>query len=237
MAAALTIATIFAVSIAVVQIASVAMRLTGLPDSVARFQCISALTGTGYTTHESEMIVNYPIRRCILIVLMIVGNLSLVSIAATFIVAFVDAGQSQTAIVQQVITIGAAIAITLLVLTNRTLDRAMCDFIGFVLAKTTSLAKRRYQRTLQLDNGVCVAEHILRGPQPQRAVEALLVDKRLIPLGVRAGRSREFRQFSSDHRFLLGDILVCYGSDLAHNWLEDFMADLEKEQNQRNETR
>ena len=55
------------------------MRLTGLAQNVATFQCISALSGTGFTTSESGMIVNYPVRRRILIVLMLFGNLGLVS--------------------------------------------------------------------------------------------------------------------------------------------------------------
>ena len=50
------------------------MRLTGLAQNVATFQCISALSGTGFTTSESEKIVNYPVRRRILIVLMLFGN-------------------------------------------------------------------------------------------------------------------------------------------------------------------
>ena len=33
-------------------------RFTGLPDEKARFQVISLLTGTGFTTRESEMILS-----------------------------------------------------------------------------------------------------------------------------------------------------------------------------------
>ncbi|MEE3093585.1 MAG: potassium transporter TrkA, partial [Pseudomonadota bacterium] len=65
MATAITFVAIFVVSFTIV------MRLTGLSQNVATFQCISALSGTGFTTSESEMIVNYPVRRRILIVLML----------------------------------------------------------------------------------------------------------------------------------------------------------------------
>ena len=51
--AALTIAVLRALSVSVVRVAGVAMRLTGLPEAVARFQCSSALTGTGFTTHKA----------------------------------------------------------------------------------------------------------------------------------------------------------------------------------------
>ena len=63
MEAAFTVMVIFTLSTIVVRLASTIMRLTGLPDNVARFQSLSAITGTGFTTRESELIVNYPIRR------------------------------------------------------------------------------------------------------------------------------------------------------------------------------
>ena len=63
MEAAFTVMVIFTISTILVRIASTIMRLTGLPDNVARFQSLSAMTGTGFTTRESELIVNYPIRR------------------------------------------------------------------------------------------------------------------------------------------------------------------------------
>ena len=50
MGAALSILVLLSVSVFVVRLASVALRLTGLPEGVARFQALSAFTGTGYTT-------------------------------------------------------------------------------------------------------------------------------------------------------------------------------------------
>ncbi len=116
MGAALTIALLLALSVSCARIAAVAMRLTGLPDTVARFQCVSALTGTGFTTGEAEMIVNYPIRRRIVVTLMVLGNLGLVSIASTFIVALVNADSSDGSIAMQAIVLIIAIGLTFLVL-------------------------------------------------------------------------------------------------------------------------
>jgi len=130
MAAALTLTLLLIVSLFVVRIASVALRLTGLSDDVARFQSLSALTGTGFTTHEAEMIVNYPLRRKILSALMVFGNLGLVSISATFIVTFVDLDPSQSSIFLQVALIAVAIAFIIVMATNSTIDRLLCGFIG-----------------------------------------------------------------------------------------------------------
>ena len=45
---------IITASIIVVEIATVALRLTGLGRKQARFQALSAFTGTGFTTTEAE---------------------------------------------------------------------------------------------------------------------------------------------------------------------------------------
>ena len=63
MIAALTLLVVLTLSIVVVRAGAVALRLTGIPEEVARFQARSAFTGAGFTTSESEAIVNHPVRR------------------------------------------------------------------------------------------------------------------------------------------------------------------------------
>lgn len=224
MPAALTIAVLLALSVSIVRIAAVAMRLTGLPENVARFQCISALTGTGFTTDESEMIVNYPIRRRILVTLMILGNLGMVSVAATFIVAFVATAPEAGAITAQILSIAVAIGVILLVMTNKTLDRLMCGLIGSVLQRTTGLGQRRYQRTLQLDNGFCVAEHVYGRTHSRPVGELSLGDFPLTLLAVRGEETHQNEQISDAFVVSPGDSLVCYGSECAHEALASMMA-------------
>lgn len=49
--------------ILIVDFFSVLFSLTGIPIEKARFQVVSLLTSTGFTTRESELIVQHPIRR------------------------------------------------------------------------------------------------------------------------------------------------------------------------------
>ena len=51
------------VSFLFVRAASIALMMTGLEKHKARFQAISAFSGTGFTTKEAELIVNHPVRR------------------------------------------------------------------------------------------------------------------------------------------------------------------------------
>lgn len=60
-------------------------RLTGLPDEKARFQVISLLTGTGFTTRESEMILSSRRRRRLARITMLFGYVFNVTVVTAFI--------------------------------------------------------------------------------------------------------------------------------------------------------
>ena len=221
MTAAISITVLFILSFMIVRIGAVAMRHTGLPDNVARFQCLSALTGTGFTTRESEMIVNYPMRRRILMALMILGNLGLISVAATAIVSFVDMDPAPGAVAWQITMIVAAVAFTLVMMTNKTVDRVMCGFIGTLLTKFTSLGKRRFQRLLQIADDLTLAEHIHRGSQKLTLAELSPEARRLSILAIQGQSDIASAPFADDTSLSSGDILFCFGSDTAHEAFED----------------
>ena len=60
-------------------------RLTGLPAEKARFQVTSLLTGTGYTTRESEVIMASRRRRRLARVTMLFGYVFNITIVSAFI--------------------------------------------------------------------------------------------------------------------------------------------------------
>jgi hypothetical protein len=60
----------------VIEIAVVLMRSTGLEHEVSRFQVVSLMTSTGFTTKESELILGHPVRRRIGIFLILFGLFS-----------------------------------------------------------------------------------------------------------------------------------------------------------------
>ena len=224
MAAAVSIAVLMTLSFVIVRIASVALRQTGLAKNVARFQCISALTGTGFTTTESELIVNYPIRRRVLVALMIFGNLGLISISATFIVSLIATDERTGAISQQVIMIAVAIALVVTLMSNKTLDRALCAIIGVILRRATSLGKRRFQRLCQIGNRTSVAEHEYRGHHDPKIDTFRLPDFGLVLMAIRGGDGELVGPTSADQKIAAGDMLVCFGSDQAHEDFEDLLS-------------
>jgi len=76
------------ISFIVVRIGGLALQLTGMESDVARFQALSAFTGTGFTTTEAERVVQHRTRRRIVTILIILGNAGLVTIIATLVATF-----------------------------------------------------------------------------------------------------------------------------------------------------
>lgn len=214
MGAALTIAVLLMVSLLIIKVATVAMRLTGLPEPVARFQCISALTGTGFTTSEAEMIVNYPIRRRIVITLMVLGNFGLVSVASTFIVAFVDSGGRGEVILFQGLMILSAIIMTFVIMLNQTLDRYLSKITGRVLSKTTDIEQRGYHRILQISDGYSIVEHVYHNDNP--TTFDAMEHNGLTLLAIQNPKSTHSIVVEPDHPIGPGDTLIYFGQDHAH---------------------
>ncbi|MBS9784579.1 MAG: TrkA C-terminal domain-containing protein [Oceanivirga sp.] len=65
-------------------------RITGLTDEKARFQVISMLTNSGYTTKEAELLVNSKIRRKLSRFVMIFGYAFTVTIVSTVVNVFLQ---------------------------------------------------------------------------------------------------------------------------------------------------
>ena len=82
-------------SLLINRIATVALTHTGLSRDMARFQARSAFTTAGFTTSESESVINHPVRRRIISMLMFAGNLGFVSIMATTLVSITAAQQGE----------------------------------------------------------------------------------------------------------------------------------------------
>ena len=76
-------------------IITVLFRMTGLTEEKARFQVISLLTNSGFTTRESEAVVSSKIRRRLARATMLFGYAFTVTIVTTMVNFFVTLGESE----------------------------------------------------------------------------------------------------------------------------------------------
>jgi hypothetical protein len=74
---------VIVISVLVVRAGAIALVFTGMEESKARFQALSAFTRTGFTTREAETVMRDPRRRSIVTWLIIIGNAGLVTVIVT----------------------------------------------------------------------------------------------------------------------------------------------------------
>lgn len=134
MAAIVTVFAVVFLSLIVTRAATLVLIGTGLSRESARFQARSAFTGVGFTTSEAEMVVNHPIRRRVIMTLMLFGNAGIVTVIATLIISFATTDTSEQALVRAVILMGGILGIWLLART-RWLDRRLTKLIARLIMK------------------------------------------------------------------------------------------------------
>ena len=79
----------------ITELFTIFFRFTGLPDEKARFQVISLLTGCGFTTRESEMMLTSRRRRRLARITMLFGYVFNITIVSAFINVFFSLKLSQ----------------------------------------------------------------------------------------------------------------------------------------------
>ena len=113
-------ATLFALLIflywVISEVFTVLFRLIGLPMDKARFQVTSLLTGCGFTTHESEMILSNRSRRRLAHITMLFGYVFNITIVSAFVNVFVSMKLSQLGahIISMLIPISVALGVIVL---------------------------------------------------------------------------------------------------------------------------
>ena len=157
MIAIATLLIVVTVTLIVNRVGTIALTATGLSAEVAHFQARSALTGVGFTTTESELIVGHPMRRRIVLTLMLLGNAGMVTIIATLVVGFAGRGDPTDALAR-VGTLAGGLILILLAARSRTVDRLLSKTISKALRRFTKLELRDYVQLLDLASNYAVAE-------------------------------------------------------------------------------
>lgn len=201
------------VSLLITRVATVALMSTGLSKDIARFQARSALTGVGYTTTEAERIVNHPVRRRVVMFLMLVGNAGLVTVVAGVIFSFAGGAGAGQKLIRLGIILGGLVALFFLSKSER-VDRWMTRVIARGLSRYTDLEIRDYVRLLQLKGGYGVTEvRVQPGDWMEgRTLAELELDREgILVLGIYRGDGTYRGAPQGDTEMLAGDEVVVYG--------------------------
>jgi hypothetical protein len=213
----ITLLLVLTLSIIVNRIATTALAHTGLSQQSARFQARSAFTGVGFTTSESERVVNHPVRRRILMLLMLLGNAGIVTVVASMIISFVNVRESGDWLVRFVILVGG-LAVLLTLAYSRLVDRHLSRLIRHLLERLTDLEVRDYVGLLHVGGEYGVTELNVREDDwlaGRRLRDGGLREEGIIVLGVQTPDGEYLGVPDADTRIRANDTLVLYGRTKA----------------------
>ncbi len=212
MIALLTFFLVIVASVTATRVATVALTLTGVSPQVARFQSRSALSGSGFTTSESEAVVNHPARRRIIMFLMLVGSAGIVTAVATLSISFV--GQDTSTNSTRLLILAGGCLVLLVVVRSSTLDRVMTRIFSKLLTRFTDLEVQDYAGLLHLADGHAVMElKVEEGAWlcSRTLGELELREEGLAVLGIDRASGRYIGAPRTSTEIRPGDTLVCYG--------------------------
>lgn len=200
------------VSLLLTRVATIALVVTGMTHQSARFQARSALTGVGFTTSEAEGIVAHPVRRRIVMSLMLLGNIGLVTAVAGLLGGFLAAGGRQTLLRAGLLILGLAAVYA--ASRSRHVDRWLSAGISVLLRRFTHLDVRDYASLLRLTGDYAVREvHIQPGDwlADRRLDELRLADEGVLVLGIRRPDGHYIGAPDKTTAVREGDTVVVYG--------------------------
>lgn len=194
------------------RIGAVALALTGMSREAARFQARSAFTGVGYTTREAEQVVNHPVRRRILGLLMLCGNLGIAVVIASVIATFSQHkdGNDWLRTLLAIVCLAGMYWIG----TRGWVDQMIQTAIEWALLKWTRLDIRDYVSLLHLADGYVVLELTVKEGDwiaNRTLAEASLSSEGVLVLGLHRANGKYVGSPNGQTEVRISDTLSLYG--------------------------
>jgi len=194
-----------------IEILSIALKITGLELSKARFQIISILTHTGFTTRESELIVQHPVRRRIASILMIVSYVAQV----TLITLLFDMIYSSKKSFLNIFIIMVVILLFIIVVTkNKYILRRFEIITEKILTKRVkNIKESRIDKILNLSPEFSIYEIVIDSKSPicNKTLKEINLKKNFIQV-LKVDRGYEVLDFPmADTKIFHGDRIIVYG--------------------------
>jgi len=215
MTAIFSLLVVLTFSFLITRFGAAALVLTGVSRQLAQLQAISAFTGVGFTTSESEKIVSHPARRRVLITLMILGNAGIVTAVSTLILSFVGVTQRS-----QWISRGAILVVGLVLLwavaTNKWIEERMLNWLQSLLRRFTDLQAIDFVELLELTGPYCVRTMTVDRNDwvaGKRLDELQLLQEGVTVLGIHCGDGHYLGVPRGETTVHARDQLVLYGRE------------------------
>lgn len=213
----------------VIRTATAALTLTGLSRDLARFQAISAFTGVGFTTAESESLLNHPARRKVVMLLMIVGNIGIVTAASSLVLSFSDADAVGEKL-RRALWLSGGLVVLAVSLFNRFVDVRLHRALRTLLRKSGRVALADYVDLLHLSTAFSVTELVMHSEHwlvGRRLSDSNLSKEGMTVLGIQRANGEFIGVPRGETEVEDDDRLILYGKEAAIEELGERRRDAE----------
>ncbi len=162
MTAILSLLVVIFVSMVITRVATIALTATGMSRESARFQARSALTGAGFTTSESESVVRHPVRRRIVMMLMLLGSAGIAAVIGSIVLAFVGSDADANWWFR-IAVLAVGIGGLWVFASSAWVDRRITRLTMWALGRYTTIDARDYASLLQLGGDYVITELVVTG--------------------------------------------------------------------------
>lgn len=232
MAALVSVLIVLTLSLLINRIATVALTMTGLSRQVASFQARSAFTGVGFTTAEAEHVISHPVRRRIIMLLMLLGNAGVVTAISSLLLTFVNTvGPGEWLFRLLILSIG--LTVLWFVARSQWIDHYVSRLINWALRRWTRLDVKDYMSLLHLSGEYTVTELEVQEDDwlANRQLKNLsLKEEGVTVLGIHRENGRYIGSPKGDTCIYPQDTLILYGKLPLLNELDQRRADIKGEQ-------
>lgn len=204
--------TVLSLSLVITRLATVALTFTGLSMEAAKFQARSAFTGTGFTTREAEKVVDHPVRRRIIMTLMLLRSAGIITILLSLILSFIGSDDTNR-LFRLAWLVGGAIVIWLLSM-NTVVDRFLQRLMNRAVKRWTDLDVRDYIGLLKLSGDYVIRElRVEEGDwlASKELNECHLRDEGVSVIGIYRDNGNYVGAPKGRSKVRAGDTLVLYG--------------------------
>lgn len=204
-------------SLLTTRIATIALMHTGLSKNVAKFQARSALSTCGFSTSESERIMNHPIRRKIILTLMLLGNIGVITVLSSLLLTFIHLNTDQYNLDIKLITLFGGLLFLWFFTTSSWIEKNMAVVIDFFLDKYLDLQEGDFRHLLHVHDEHKIIQFSLAKDNlllGQTFKDNLLKDNNLRVLSIQRENGDFIGSPKKSTQFKEGDLLTVFGSQI-----------------------
>jgi drug/metabolite transporter superfamily protein YnfA len=211
---------VFVIWICLLWFGSIGLQATGMEPRKARFQALSAITGTGFTTREAEEIIGHPRRRTIASWLMFFGNAGII-LFVILLLLYISSNATSIPVVHILAAMGG-IVVVLAIIWSGVLDKLSNRLADGLSSSPLFVSDTSSREILHRAGDYSVVRVTIGDREPEagsRLGDTRLAKAKLKILAIERG-TRVLPSPKAGSIIRAGDHLLCYGKTTEINKLE-----------------